>query len=329
MKTSFTEVTLGALLLRQLATSVEAGADIDTAADNLRGRLPEALRARLDALLSALKAPSSERRGRSRTAFETIITFAKASSADALKSMLRLARHSERLVPLHYRVDREMGERYFYLLAVGVVVLLVVVVGNQFIAPFVANVFGDGNTAFGIVRMPWLTRVVFYNAGGLVGYLLVLALVLPALAWAKFSRDVRRSVQTLSPLPAYWSRWPTFRRSAARVNHLVLVLVADCLHAGGLSGQEALDAAAAGPLPDEPPEMLGLMLARNGGDLERELAWQTDVAGDLLWADIQVLVEQGTGIFIAIAGVVVGVIVIAIYLPIFKLGSLSFLGGMG
>ncbi len=329
MKTSFSEVTLGALLLRQLATSVEAGSDIETAADKLRPRLPDAMRTRLDALLLALKAPASEIRGRSHTAFETIISLAKASGADALKSMVRLARHSTRLVPLQYRVDREMGSRYTYLLAVGVVVLAVVIIGNQFIAPFVANVFGAGDTAFGAIRMPWLTRVVFYNAGGIVGYLLVLVLVIPAIAWAKFSRDVRRSVQTLSPLPAHWSRWPTFRRSAARVNHLALVLVADCLYAGGLPSRAALNAAAGGALPDDPPEMLGLALARDGDDLERELAWQTDVAGDLLWADIQVLVEQGSGVFIMIAGVVVGAIVIAIYLPIFKLGNVGFITGMG
>lgn len=329
MKTSFTEVTLGALLLRRLASSVESGSDLKVAAVNLRGRLSDAMRTRLDSLIAALESPASASRSRARTAFETIIALAHASGADALKSMVRLAHHSERLVPLQYKVDREMGSRYLYLLVVGLVVLMVVVIGNQAIAPLVAELFGNGDHALGVERLPLPTRLVFYTAGGAIGYLLMALLVVPALAWAKFSADARRAIQTLSPLPAHWRRWPIFRRSAARLDHLVMVIVADCLHAGGLSSRAALEAAAGGALPDEPPEVLGLTLASDGVDLDRELAWQSDATGEFLWADVQMLVEQGGELFNTLAGIVVGVIVVAIYLPIFRMGNLGAMVGVG
>ena len=328
MKTSFAEVNLGALLLRQISAGMQRGATLSQATADIRTRLPEALRPRLDALVTSIERPADEPLGRKHTAFESVAQLAKRHGASVVNAMLRLGHHAERLVPVDERVDQQFSSRIAYAVGVGTVALLLTVIMYFYVAPMFDAFFsgaGDGES-----RLPGLTRWLYVSGNGVMSWLVVAVLVVPALIWGMFARHVRRAIRTMTPLPHYWQRVPLVGRTARRTGHVVTVLVADSLYAGGLTPTAALDAATSGALApahtmgeDELPEVIGLALARDNLSLEAELRWQTEVADELFLAEVDALVTRMSGVLTGLAGVVVGLRGAAFYLPVFMMGRIS------
>lgn len=327
MKTSYTEASLGALLLRQLASLIDSGADIDSAATNLRQHLSDPMRDRLDGLVQALKRAGADGLEKPKTAFEAVMKKAHAAGADMLKAMLRFTRHYDQLTQVDTAVKSEMQSRSTYLVAVGIILVMVLLTFVTMTVPEFVIAIGLGDPEVGRERMPALTRILFVDGGGILSYLLIVATAVPIIAWLRFSGSLRNALQTLEPIPGGWMRWPLVGRIAERANYMIAVMLADSLRASGLSAQAALEASGAAlPSPSTATDKtqadpLAMALARETGQLESELDRQAEAVVTGFLADFRNDIQRFDGLASILLGILVGLIVVGMYIPIFNLGS--------
>lgn len=329
MKTSYTEASLGALLLRQLAASIDSGANLDSAAGDLRKHLNEPMRTRLDALVEALKRAGTGVVAKPKTAFEAVMMKAHAAGADSLKSMLRFTRHYDQLMRADTAVKSEMQDRGTYLVAIGIVMVIILLIFITNLVPEFVLAIGLGDPEVGRERMPALTRIMFVSGGGILSYLLIVVTIVPIIAWLRFSGRLRTSLQTLEPIPGGWMRWPLVGRIAERANYMIAVMLADSLRVSGLSAHAALEASGAVlPSPSTATDKthadpLAMALARETGHLESELDRQAEVVVEEFMADFRNYIQRFDGVASILLGVFVGLLIVGMYLPIFNLGSVA------
>ncbi len=330
MKTSDAEIGFGVMLLRQLHGLVSAGHDLKTAGARLRENLARPMQQRLDALLAAFEAPD----GDARTAHQVIITEARKHGADPLASVLRFSGVTERLGVVQRRLREAFKTSSTIFIGTGLVAIAIILLTKWALVPFFASIYGSLDPVHGWDEFPLLTRVMFLDGGGWFSLLLAVLLAVMIAGILKLMVDTRRAFGALEPVPAYWQRIPVIRRLAARIQHTTIVVVAESLRGGGLSASAALEAAAASvgetlgdataiEEADATPEHLALALARDTGNLEHELEWQALNLPELLDADFSGLLRNLQTAMTTMVSVIVGLLVVSIYLPIFRLGSVG------
>lgn len=325
MSDSKIELGLGSLLLRRLYSLVSSGMAIDEAAARMRGALSEPMRERLDALVARLKSPGE----RPRTGHEMIIHHARDNKLDPLACSVRFSKLVDELEAVRQRMLDDVSARVSLFISTAVVAILITLTVNLWVVPsFSAMYSGLGS------RLPLLTRLIFEAGGGAGAWLLIAFLVVTVWAVVQLRRDIQAALTNLVPLPARWRLVPVFRRLSERLNHFLTIVIAESLRGGGMAIADALAAGArsvGAQLPqsisvDElrsSPDLVAMVVARDCGDLENEFSWQVQNLPDLMRADFELLMQRLVTVATTLLGVVVGLLVISLYLPIFQMGSIT------
>jgi type II secretory pathway component PulF len=205
-----------------------------------------------------------------------------------------------------------------YSYALLAVLVLVMGIAQVFMIPALGELYAS---AGGI--LPPLTRVLFSQ-----GWVLPLVVSMLALGlWGVFrtARALTRSARELSVLPSGVRRWPWMRNIHLAVDDLLGVLYLHTLQSGGLSYEEARTRLQTMSEKDRPRISVGLeeelQTADRLGLSAEELATQLDVraqhvalAADALGRHLSIALR----VFLFLS---ISLYVIALYQPIFQLGS--------
>ena len=254
----------------------------------------------LDRLLS--RAPSDPvSRSRLVATFEEI----RSATGSALKAMVRNA-HS-------------VGTYLVTLCVIGALISLLAVT-------VIIPVFAEMYTNFG-AKLPALTRSLL-GGGGVAGYLFVILLVAMGFAVGWFNHTLSRCLVSMVSLPRFWLKLPGFRGLAQQFDYTMFLIYAQVLRASGMTAGDAVNAAreACGVDPATStdilrPAWLSLDIATETGGLDEELDRQARDEVQILNANFAAGLRTLVGVLAAVVFTLIGVLVIALYLPIFKMGT--------
>ena len=219
----------------------------------------------------------------------------------------------------------------WYLAALSVVALIVAMTFGVFVVPSFNNMFSQ----FG-APMPELTTAVFaFGGAGIPLFAIVLTVVVALVVW--FVVLFHGRIQRLSPLPR-WPKWAPIVGGIAESYNLGLFLnFARILVESGVEAARAVDEAAKaanqsadlsfeslavnGGSFDQGSVLTELGVAANLGYFNDEIAFQCDQHISRMSLALVEARDRFSLILKFVMYLFVGTLVVAMYLPIFKMGS--------
>lgn len=292
----------------------------------------------LDALEKRLAGDEEAVRAERRfaTPVTTLMRLAGAARRHGKNPAEVLARAEEVLGPLgeSYRVYwAGMGAFLWYVLALFGMLFLVLAVFSIFVYPQLSTIFDQGGAA-----LPALTVVTIKSLGVFLdlGFFLMAAGVV-ALAIA--AHRIKEAMKRLEPLHGFVLRIPGLGPLVAAYNQTLSFNLSQLLVRAGLSAEQALgevsrlwpaaalrqdqgdEGALAGLLRTDP---LGgtLLLAQRAGTLDAELEHLSAAAHAVFAGQLARVREEFTLVAQVLVGVVIAIMVVGMYLPIFKMGEM-------
>lgn len=209
----------------------------------------------------------------------------------------------------------------FYLVTVLVVAAVIIGVFNIYVLPQFEDLF-TSLTA----ELPAFTRVIIANDAV---YMLIIgmlgAAVITCLAVHQHIKNRIRRYMPLSPL----CQWvPGVNELAKLYSYFLFIQFTAALTGAGVDAEASFNRAR--ELAQLDPARLGQLspwweainMARKIGVLDTEIHYQRSQIGPLFYRRSLVINESLTTATHTIAGILIGALVIAMYLPIFKLGSI-------
>lgn len=319
-----------ALLARQLARLLESH-DMHTSFERLRDAAGSHRRADVDSLQQLLTTPESFEARAKKTPWRALAALLPEAHDSEARLVQVFVDYVERHAALYRTYWAGIAGQLSYLVVLLALVLVITGIFGFYVLPGFEQMFARSGAT-----LPALTRAVF--AATDAGYpLLAIAALLVIAAAIWFAIVFRRRVRSLSPLPGIPGRVPLAGAVAETYNTGLFLNFTKMLLDCGVSVDQALAAAAqhANRKPvldaealralDKAPtgnRVLGeLAIAARLGQLQPEIDSQcerheADLAAALVAARDRF--SLGTSI---VVGLLVGLIVIAMYLPIFRMGA--------
>jgi type IV pilus assembly protein PilC len=308
-------------LVRHLARLVERTGDVGSATAQLREVAPKDLQEQVGAL-GELIAGSSSDSGGSMAMMRRLLHHVGTDVRDRARALIAFERSRTGPSSSLGSLLEETRSRTTYLAALSFIGALIAWVAVTLVLPSFAYLFeGLGS------QLPAMTQGLL-AADGLLGYFIVLLFLLVGAAVVSFSHTLRRSVEELRPLPSVWQRLPGFRGPARYLQYMLFLIYADALRSGGVAVDEAMRHSRALSAFDDAVADRHVQ----SGLLALSLASQTDSVGDELEHQLRGSesmhsgfnngIRMLTAVLSSLVAVLVGLLVISLYLPIFRMGSL-------
>lgn len=219
----------------------------------------------------------------------------------------------------------------WYLATLSLIALIIAIMFGTLVVP----TFDDMFSQFG-VPMPELTTAVFaYSGAGIPLFAVGLALLVGLIIW--FVTMFHKRIQQLAPLPRWPSSAPVVGKLAEAYNLGLFLNFTRMLRESGVDPVRAVTAAAAAANQaeslryesmasgeggfDQPPILSELAVADRLGHLDSELAHQCDQHIGRMSVALVEARDKFSLLLKLVLYVFVGTLVVAMYLPIFKIGS--------
>lgn len=313
------------MLARQLGHLLRAGESEASAFDKLHDAAEGALKDEVERLRQCLASAASAAPADARfaTPAGTLARLAAVARGEGGRPEAVLAHAEEVLGPLAeaYRVYwAGIGALLGYAFMMIALMFLVLIIFSIFVFPALAEVF-DGNEQ----AMPALTVFVMTTLQHVVvlGFFVVAGVVV-GLGIGAYK--MREAMKRLEPLGGVMTRIPGLRVLCDAYNIAISLNLSRLLMHAGVRGEAALDAVAGMRRTHHPRKAtetdVALTLARRAGTLEDELEHLSLRAQDLFADQLAKVREEFTLVAQVVAGIVVGGLVLSMYLPIFKMGSI-------
>lgn len=320
------------VLARHLADAAAADGDLDAAEARVAAALPPEMRAEVAAVARVVREGRAalDVQGKGAAALLGLVEILEQAPAGAARRARVLQGFEEsrrELTPALLAVQARIAHAASYLTLLGGAFLLVLGLIWIYVLPQFAQLY-DG---FGM-QLPQLTRLVF--GGGPVVLILVLAIGSAILGSQAFRWHVARRIRELRPLAPRLLTLPLLRAPAYAYNSLIYLCYARVLARGGvpLGDAHAHAATASGiALATEPSAALegraleiagSFAIADALGRGAEELDHQYANGSRILVATFDATTARVEALFKLVFAITVGILVIAVYLPIFKLGSI-------
>ena len=319
-----------AFVSRQLA-GMSSDQSIETALDRLREASPEEYASDVEYLRQLLAGEDPGRAGVGPNPYKAIAGFLPAvgdQKNKLFRAFVDFVRQSKVIFETYWVGILGLMS---YLSAVSAVAIIVAFIFWKYVIPSFSGMFVE----FGSI-LPEFTKVVFAYGGAGIPVVAIALLVLVALI-VFFVLQFHRRIQMLSPLPR-WPAWAPLLGRITDVYNLGLFLnYARMLRECGVDPERAIaEAAAASNQPDsmslaelqrDPsshtnlPVLTELGIAAKLGNLDAELVHQCDQHTASLSLALVEVRDRFSLLLKTALFVFVGALVVAMYLPIFKLGS--------
>jgi type IV pilus assembly protein PilC len=329
------------LLARQLAHLTRAGDSYETAFQKLHDAADGELRDEVEGLRRYLAADQpSDRTGRHfATPMATLARLAAIARRHGANPEGILSRAEDVFGPLgeSYRVYwAGIAAFLWYALMLLVMVFAVLVIFSIFVFPSLAELF-EGQEA----AMPGLTLFMISSLQPLMGLFFFLAAAgVVVLGIAAYK--LRDAMKRLAPLRGVMTRTPGLASLCESYNEAILLNLSRLLTYSGMVAEDALDEVSRMQRPDKAAffketsvtagELDGMLrtagitgaleLARRTGTLGEELEHLSAQAQSIFAYRLAKIREEFTLMAQVTVGIVIGTLVVGMYLPIFKLGTI-------
>lgn len=328
------------LLARQLGHLTRAGDSYETAFKKLHDAADGELKNEVENLRRYLDGDENASRseGHFATPMATLARLAGVARRHSMNPAGVLSRAEEVFGPLgeSYRVYwAGIGAFLWYALMMVVMVFVVLAIFSIFVFPVFAELFEGSEDA-----MPGLTLFMVSTLQPLMGLFFFLAAT-GVVALGITAYKIREAMKRLEPLRGAVTRTPGLVSLCESYNHAIHLNLSRLLTYAGLIAEDALDEVSRMQRRDGAPffkktsaavqldDMLpsngitgALELARRTGTLGEELEHLSAHAQSIFAHQLAKVREEFTLVAQVTIGIVIGTLVVSMYLPIFKMGSI-------
>lgn len=321
-------------LARQLSNLVEQGLSESEAMLRLEKTAPELFRRDMELIKRLTSANSESATATTTDSMHTLARLARTSREHGGDPLAILARTDTRTSSIShaYRIYwSSVAGFLFYIGALCIVATVLLAIYMIFVFPQLNKFYADMGAT-----LPPLTRTLGSISSHFTVPTLSAGIVL-VVALGIIGSNIGRSIQQLSPIPAWIGRIPGLRRTCRAFHELLTLDMAQLLIESGVAAETALreaDKLVGHKLHNDPAAtprtarsttgetVTMLDLAGRLGVLDQEIAYQSENAAQVFTRRISRVRSEFTIFAMALVGALIGLIVIGMYLPIFKMGSI-------
>jgi hypothetical protein len=312
------------MIARHLAAATEGGASLEAAVEQVAGALPEARRPDVALVARVVRdgRAALDAGSLARSPLLGLIELLEqdgGTSTDRARALHRFEDVRRELAPSLAAADDRLGASTAYITMLGIAFVLVLTVFWLYLLPQFAMLY----ESFG-AELPALTKVLLMD-GGAIALSMTTLLVVVVVGIRLFRRHASRRLQALRPFDPRMAGWPLVGPIVSAYNEAIFLAYVRVLTASGCDQEIAQQRSAA---------LTGVELRRDGSLLGASFAIAAELGRSAVELDHQYArsattlpvafdralhrVDSALKLLFAVA---VGLLVIAMYLPIFKLGS--------
>lgn len=328
------------MLVRQLGHLIHSGLSYDEAFQRLQDAGNGALREEIAALRSnldgeAIHPGKSKRLPTPVFTLMKLISVAKSEGGDTA-SILGNAEEILGSLGENYRIYwAGMGSFLWYVTALSLLMFFVLIMFSIFVYPQFRELYDNAQGT-----LPELTRITMNTLDTLRETFFVLMIVI-VVGVIIIAYHIRTAMKALAPITGMITKLPGLGMLTRNYNSLLFINLSRLLATSGVSLDMALKrvwvlhdpdndfdrmVSASEPrlhsLLHEHPVMASLLLSRQIGTLDSEIIYLSSQAEMIFSEQLAKLREEFTLIAQISVGVVIAILVISMYLPIFHMGSI-------